>query len=59
MPVINVDLSREGLAVQGLYDIKPQNVQKLDSIEYIGDLRRAGKRLAEEIKIDHFGKFLS
>ena len=36
----NADLSREGLDALGLHDIKPKNVQKLDSIEYIDDLRR-------------------
>lgn len=55
----NADLSREGLAAMGLDDIKPHNVQKLDSIEYIEDLRWVGKKVAEEIKIDHFGNFLS
>ena len=55
----NADLSREGLAALGLDDIKPQNVQKLESIEYIGDLHRVDNKLAEEIKIDHFGNFLS
>jgi hypothetical protein len=55
----NADLSREGLDAMGLHDIKPKNVQKLDSIEHIGDLRRVGKKVAEEIKIDHFGHFVS
>ena len=52
-----------GTALAGLNAFLPrfavENVQKLDSIEYIGDLRRVGKKVAEEIKIDHFGNFLS
>jgi hypothetical protein len=55
----NADLSREGLDALGLNDIKPQNVQKLDSVEYIPDLRKVGRKLAEEIKIEHFGNFIS
>jgi predicted acylesterase/phospholipase RssA len=55
----NADLSREGLDALGLNDIKPKNVQKLDSIEYIPDLRKVGRKLAEEIKIEHFGNFIS
>jgi hypothetical protein len=55
----NADLSREGLDALGLNDIKPNNVQKLDSIEYIPDLRKVGRKLAEEIKIEHFGNFIS
>ncbi len=54
----NADLSREGLDAMGLHDIKPENVQKLDSIEYIGDLRRVGRKAAEEIKIEHFANFI-
>jgi predicted acylesterase/phospholipase RssA len=55
----NADLSREGLDAMGLNDIKPKNVQKLDSIEYIEDLRKVGRKVAEEIKIEHFGNFIS
>ena len=55
----NADLSRDGLNALGLPDIKPQNVQKLDSIEHIGDLREVGKKVAEEIKLEHFGNFIS
>jgi predicted acylesterase/phospholipase RssA len=54
----NADLSREGLDAMGLHDIKPENVQKLDSVEYIGDLRRVGRKAAEEVKIEHFGSFV-
>jgi hypothetical protein len=55
----NADLSRGGLDALGLNDIKPKNVQKLDSIEYIPDLRKVGRKVAEEIKIEHFGSFIS
>jgi predicted acylesterase/phospholipase RssA len=55
----NADLSREGLDALGLNEIKPKNVQKLDSVEFIPDLRKVGRKVAEEIKIDHFGSFIS
>ena len=55
----NADLSPEGLEEMELSDIKPEHVQKLDSIEYIGDLREVGKKVAEEIKLEHFGNFIS
>ncbi len=55
----NADLSHDGLAAMGLQDINPQNVQKLDSIAFIEDLRRMGKKVAEEIRIEHFGEFIS
>jgi len=44
----NAELSREGLDSLGLKEIKPENVQKLDSIEHIADLRRIGKAVAEK-----------
>ncbi|MGB9440193.1 MAG: patatin-like phospholipase family protein [Desulfobacterales bacterium] len=55
----NADLSPEGLEEMGLSNIKPEHVQKLDSIEFIDDLRKVGRKVAEEIKIDHFGNFIS
>ena len=54
----NADLSREGLDAMRLRDIEPKNVRKLDSIEFISDLSRVGKKVAEEIKIEHFGAFI-
>ncbi|MEJ2153753.1 MAG: patatin-like phospholipase family protein [Desulfobacteraceae bacterium] len=55
----NADLSRKGLDALGLNDIKPKHVQKLDSIAYIEDLRRVGRKVAEEIRIEHFGEFIA
>jgi hypothetical protein len=54
----NADLSREGLDAMGLHDIKPENIQRLDSIKFIDDLSRVGKKVAEEIKIEHFDAFI-
>ncbi len=54
----NADLSAQGLAALGLPDIKPAHVQKLDSIEYIDDLRQVGRKVAAEIEIEHFGDFI-
>ena len=54
----NADLSADGLAALGLSDINPAKVQKLDSVEYIDDLRRVGRRVADEIEIAHFGNFI-
>ena len=54
----NADLSRDGLNAIGLPGIEPGNVQKLDSIAYIPDLRKVGRKVAEEIKIEHFGNFV-
>jgi hypothetical protein len=55
----NADLSREGLLAMGLQDIEPEHVQKLDSVEHMDDLRRVGRKVAEEIELAHFGRFIS
>jgi hypothetical protein len=55
----NADLSRTGLDALGFSDIDPTRVQKLDSVEFADDLRRVGRKLADEVKIEHFGPFLS
>ncbi len=54
----NADVSQEGLDALGFSDMEPKNVQKLDSIEFIADLRRIGQKVAEEVKIEHFGSFV-
>jgi hypothetical protein len=54
----NADLSREGLDALGLKDINPKNVKKLDSVEFISELRQVGQKVAEEIQIAHFGSFV-
>lgn len=55
----NADLSAEGLKDLGLPDIKPENVQKLDSIAHLDDLRRVGAKVADEVDIEHFGSFIN
>jgi|RhiMetdeSRZDD1v2_1073273.scaffolds.fasta_scaffold146956_2 hypothetical protein len=54
----NLDLSSEGLHTMGLGDVDPTKVGKLDSVEHIDDLSRVGKRLAQEVRLEHFGPFV-
>jgi uncharacterized protein len=58
----NADLSRAGLNALGLSDIEPGNVQKLDSVDHIGDLQRVGRAVADQKVVPNFdtvfGKFL-
>jgi len=54
----NAELTSKGLAALGLKDIKPENVQQLDSVEHIGELQRVGKAVAEQkVKAEHFAGF--
>ena len=54
----NADLSRTGLDAMGLNDVDPEKVGQLDSVKAIGDLSRVGRKVAEEVKLEHFGPFV-
>jgi hypothetical protein len=54
----NAELTPDGLAGLGLSDVEPTNVQQLDSVEFVTDLQRVGKAVAEQkVKAEHFAAF--
>lgn len=55
----NAELTTGGLAALGLHDIKPKDVQQLDSIEHVTDLQRVGTAVAQQkVRREHFANFL-
>ena len=54
----NAELNFDGLRKMGLDDIDPKKVSKLDSVDALDDLSRVGKKLAEEVTLEHFGPFV-
>jgi hypothetical protein len=56
----NAELTRSGLDELGLKNIKPENVQKLDSVEYVKDLQSVGAAVAKNHVVvgKHFAGFL-
>src|SRR5436305_969994 len=54
----NADLSSAWLNKVGLGGIDPGKVSKLDSVDYVDDLRRVGRKVGEEVKLEHFGEFV-
>ena len=54
----NADLSREGLDRLRLPRIKPEHVQRLDSVDHICELQQVGRAVASEVSVDHFAGFL-
>jgi hypothetical protein len=40
-----------------LPDIKPEDVQQLDSVEHIPQLQRVGKAVAKKVLAEHFSGF--
>jgi patatin-like phospholipase/acyl hydrolase len=54
----NAELTRHSLDELGLKNVEPKNVQQLDSVEFVGDLQRVGKTVAErEVRAEHFADF--
>lgn len=54
----NAELTRQGLDDLGLPDIRPEHVQRLDSVEHIGSLQRVGMRVGLQVHRDHFEGFV-
>lgn len=55
----NAELSREGLDSLGLTNIKPENVQQLDSVEHIAELQRVGQAVVQKkVRPEHFAAFV-
>lgn len=54
----NADLSRTGLDALGLNDVRPEDVQALDSVRHVRDLSRVGRAAANAVSLDHLGAFV-
>lgn len=55
----NPELTKEGLASIGLSSIRPEDVQKLDSVEHMDQLQAIGQAYAEKsFDISHFTHFI-
>jgi uncharacterized protein len=55
----NAELSEKGLEKLGFDDIDPAEVGQMDSVDHIDDLSRIGRRLAQEVRLEHFGHFVN
>lgn len=53
----NAELTSDGLKALGLADIKPEDVQQLDSVAHVAELQRVGKAVAKKVKAEHFAGF--
>jgi uncharacterized protein len=54
----NAELTRSGLDELGLRDVDPEHVQRMDSVEHIGELQRVGMRAGRAVDRSHFAGFL-
>jgi uncharacterized protein len=52
------DVTAEGLAVLGLRDIRPEEVQLMDSVAHVADIERVGRAYARNVSLDHFRNFV-
>jgi hypothetical protein len=53
----SADLSAVGLERLGLSSIRPEAVQRLDSIDHLDELRLIGRSAARNVSVDHFVGF--
>ena len=54
----DADVSREGLDALGLADVQPEQVQLMDSVEYIPQIQQVGIKLAaRDVKAEHYAAF--
>ena len=54
----NAELSRRGLDDLGLAELVPEQVQRMDSVEHVSDLRRVGQAATGDVVIEHFAGFI-
>lgn len=54
----NAELTEKGLKALAITDIKPDDVQKLDSVAHIKELQRVGRAVAAKIRTEHFAAFV-
>jgi patatin-like phospholipase/acyl hydrolase len=54
----NAELTYPGLLDLGCADVEAKKVQQLDSVEYVGDLQKVGRAVADrKVKAEHFAGF--
>jgi len=53
----NAELTRAGLTTLGLPHIKPETVQKMDSVDGMSALREVGSKTADKVERKHFAGF--
>ncbi len=54
----NPDLTAEGLRVLGLGNVRPGNVQVMDSVEFVREIGHVGKAHAGNVSLYHFKTFV-
>jgi len=54
----NADLSESGLCNLGLGEIDAIKVQSLDAVDQMDNLQKIGKKIAEQIDVNHYEIFL-
>ncbi len=55
----NAELSQEGLDRLGVGHLIPEQVQQMDSVEYIPEMQEVGRAAARQVKVEHFANFLA
>lgn len=54
----NAELTAEWLGAHGLGHINPRDVQRLDSTSHMDELQEVGRKVAQQVRPEHFDGFL-
>ena len=54
----NAELTSEWLGSHGLGNIHPHDVQRLDSTSHMDELQEVGRKVAQQVRLEHFEGFL-
>ena len=54
----NAHLEQEDLDAMGLSDVKAERVKQMGSVEFIDDLAKVGRRVAQDVDVQDFAPFL-
>ena len=54
----NAHLEQDDLDAMGLSDVKAERVKKMSSVEFIDDLAKVGRRVAQDVNVQDFAPFL-
>jgi uncharacterized protein len=52
------DVTAPGLQALGVDDVRPENVQVMDSVAFVDDIRRVGEAFGRKVSLDHLRGFV-
>jgi hypothetical protein len=54
----DLDVTPEGWLSLGLADLRPENVQVMDSVDFVTEIQRVGQALGGKVPFKHLARFV-